>query len=167
MYLITVRLRYFPPEYAQTWLQHFHDHFFYEAEHRMTIFHGISSRSIRNRYLKDLYNQWRGVLGAYDEGLIKGDAVLATAVWRNIFKAKDDVDWRNVGLVVSFMRRALRALDRAHDRAIVGAMLKFGNPMSEMALVQKPSGGMKEPFGREDEEDLKRYLEGKMAESAK
>ncbi len=133
----------------------------------MTIFHGISSRSMRNRYLKDLYNQWRGVLGAYDEGLIKGDAVLATAVWRNVFKAKDDVDWRNVALVVGFMRRALRALERAPDKAITGAMLKFGNPMSEMALVQKPSGGMKEGFDKEDDEDLGHFLEGVKKESEK
>ena len=123
----------------------------------MTIFHKITSRTLRNKYLKDLYNQWRGVQGAYDEGLVKGDAVLATAVWRNIFKASDDVDWKNVALVVGFMRRGVRALDKAHDRAIVGSMVRFGGPMSELPLVMKPSRGLHEPFGEEDETAAAKY----------
>lgn len=124
----------------------------------MTIFHDISSRGVRNRYLKELYNQWRGVQGAYDEGLIRGDAVLAAAVWRNIFKADDNVDWRHVALVVSFMRRSLAGLDRAKDQTIVGAMVKFGSPMSETAVVDEPSKLMDEPFGPRDEEDLQKLL---------
>jgi len=163
MYLLTVRIRYFPPDYAPLWLQHLHDHFFYEAEHRMTIFHGLSSRTIRNKYLKELYNQWRGVQGAYDEGLVKGDAVLGAAVWRNVFKGNEDVDWRRVALVVGFMRRGLRGLDRAHDRTVVGGLIKFGSPMSEMAVVEKHSKGIKEPFGTVDEDLLKKFIEqGKM-----
>jgi len=156
MYLLTVRLRYFPEEFAGIWMQHLHDHFFYEAEHRMNIFHDISSRSIRNKYLKELYNQWRGVQGAYDEGLIRGDAVLAAAVWRNIFKADDNVDWRHVALVVSFMRRSLAGLDKAKDQTIVGAAIKFGSPMSEAAIVDATSELMEEPFGSEDEEDFQK-----------
>lgn len=158
MYLLTVRLRYFPEEFAGIWMQHLHDHFFYEAEHRMSIFHDITSRSIRNRYLKELYNQWRGVTGAYDEGLIRGDAVLAAAVWRNIFKADDNVDWRQVAMVVSFMRRSLAGLDKAKDQTIVGAAIKFGSPGSEAAVVDGASKLMDEPFGAEDEEDYQKLL---------
>lgn len=159
MYMLTVRLRYFPPEYAPIWLQHLHDHFFYEAEHRMTIFHGLSSRTIRNKYLKDLYNQWLGVQGAYDEGLVRGDAVLAAAVWRNVFKADENVDWRDVALVVGFMRRGLRGLDRAKDQTIVGAMVRFGSPMSEMAVVEEPSAGLSEAFGAEDDDEMAKFVE--------
>lgn len=158
MYLLTVRLRYFPEEFAGIWMQHLHDHFFYEAEHRMTIFHEISSRSIRNRYLKELYNQWRGVQGAYDEGLIRGDAVLAAAVWRNVFKADDNVDWRNVALVVSYMRRGLAGLDKAKDQRIVGATIKFGSPMGEATIVDESDMAMEEPLQQEDEEALQKLL---------
>ena len=160
MYLLIVRMRYFPPKYAPLWMQNMTDHFFYEAEHRMTIFHGIRSSSLRNKNLKELYNQWRGVMGAYDEGLLKGDAVLGTAVWRNVFGARDDADWRHIALVVGFMRRGLRALDRAHDRTIVGGLVKFGNPMSEMVLALRPSEMMKRPFSPEDEQDMRKVLEG-------
>ena len=60
----------------------------------MDVVHDMGSSSIRQRYLKDLFVQWRGVILAYDEGLVKGDAVLAAAVWRNLFKAREDVDVR-------------------------------------------------------------------------
>lgn len=153
-----VRFRYFPDQHAQMWMQQLIDHFFFEAEHRMNIFHGISSRAIRNNYLKDVHNQWRGVQGAYDEGLIKGDAVLATAMWRNIFKGTDDVDWRKVALIVSFTRRALRALDGASDKSISAALVRFGNPMNEAVLVGKPSKGMGKPFSKEDEAALEEVL---------
>lgn len=158
MYMLTVRLRYFPPSYANIWMQHLTDHFFYEAEHRMTIFHQISSRMIRNRYLKDLYDQWRGITGAYDEGLIRGDAVMAAAVWRNVFKAKDDVDWTKVALVVSFMRRGIRGLDRADDKRIVGGLIKFGSPMTELGSVEESSPEMDKPFGKEEEEALEKFM---------
>lgn len=165
MYLLTVRLRYFPQQYSTLWLQHFHDHFFYEAEHRMTIFHGISARGVRNKYLKDLYDQWRGVTAAYDEGLIRGDAVMAAAVWRNVFKAREDVDWSKVALVVSFMRRGLRALDKAQDRQIVGGLIRFASPGNESQMVEVESEWMKKPFEKEDEEALEKYL--KEAEGVK
>lgn len=85
----------------------------------------MSARGVRNRYLKDLFLQWRGVLAAYDEGLVKGDAVLAGAVWRNLWKAADEgVDWRRVAMVVAFVRRAVAELggvaDAGLQRAVVG-----------------------------------------------
>lgn len=152
-------MRYFSDKNAKLWLQLLTDQFFYEAEHRMTTFHAMSSSAIRSKNLKDLYNQWRGVQGAYDEGLIRGDAVLGTAVWRNVFKAKDDADWRHVALVVGFMRRGLRALDRAHDSTLVAGLIRFGSPMSEMSITLRPSDGMKRPFTAEDEQDIRKVLE--------
>lgn len=148
----------FPPESAGLWLQQLHDAFFYEAEHRMTIFHQLSSRGVRNKYLKDLYNQWRGVQAAYDEGLIKGDAILATAIWRNIFAAKDDVDWEDVAMVVSFMRRGLRGLEKADDGQIAASMVRFGSPLSERAIVAQPSRGLARGFSEQEIEEADRLL---------
>ena len=160
MYLLTVRFRYFSEENSRKWQQHLHDHFFWEAEHRMNIFHGMSQRSLRHRNLKELYNQWRGVIGAYDEGLIRGDAVLATAIWRNIFKADEQADWRDVALITSFMRRGLKALDGAPDKTLLSASVRFGSPTSETALILKPSNGLNKAFDKGDEEDLKTLMDG-------
>jgi cytochrome b pre-mRNA-processing protein 3 len=136
MYLISVRLRCFPRDESPTWQQHLLDHFFYDAENRMVIYHNMHSRGIRQRYLKDLFVQWRGLLAAYDEGLAKGDAILAAALWRNVFKADENVDVKNLALVVSYMRRALRGLDSVSDDSLVAGLISFGSPAAELGAVE-------------------------------
>ena len=141
MYLLSARLRCFPAHSAQTWQQHLLDHFFYDAENRMTINHNMHARGTRNKYLKDMFIQWRGLLAAYDEGLAKGDAVLAAAVWRNVFKANEDVDIKILAQIVSYMRRVLRALDAVSDDKVMQAGLQFMNPKEESKVV-----GLKSPM---------------------
>lgn len=126
MYLLTARLRALPShESVQTYSRHLIDHFSHNAEQRMDILHGLTSRSIRNKFLKDLFIQWRGVLAAYDEGLVKGDAVLGAAVWRNLWKASyagpdgKDMDWTKVARVVAYMRRVLSELSQVTEGDLI------------------------------------------------
>ncbi|KAK2802497.1 hypothetical protein FQN50_007303 [Emmonsiellopsis sp. PD_5] len=123
MYLITVRLRTLPTQESfRTYSRHLLDNFSHNAEHRMTVLHGISMRGVRNRYLKDLFVQWRGVLAAYDQGLVEGDAVLGAAVWRNVWKAEGEVEWEEVALVVGYMRRVMGELGRIDEFDLVTAV---------------------------------------------
>lgn len=126
MYLLTVRLRALPShESVQTYSRHLIDHFSHNAEQRMDVLHGITSRAIRNKFLKDLFIQWRGVIAAYDEGLVKGDAVLGAAVWRNLWKATytgpdgKDMDWTKVACVVAYMRRVLSELSQVSEGDLI------------------------------------------------
>ncbi|KAL3456329.1 putative ubiquinol-cytochrome C chaperone [Aspergillus heterothallicus] len=126
MYLLTVRLRALPSrESFQTYSRHLIDHFSHNAEYRMDVVHGLTSRSIRNKFLKDLFIQWRGVLAAYDEGLVKGDAVLGAAVWRNLWKASytspdgKDIDWEHVARVVAYMRRVTSELSKLEEGDLI------------------------------------------------
>lgn len=140
MYLLTVRIRSFPPAYAPTWHQHLLDHFFYAAEDRMVRLHGMSARSVRNKYLKDLFLQWRGLIAGYDEGLARRqDAVLATAVWRNIFRADEEVDLRGLGTVVSYMRGVLGGLEAMEDEDLTGGGVEFGDPGGQKGEVMRKS----------------------------
>lgn len=130
MYLLTVRLRALPSrEGVLTHSRHLIDHFSHNAEHRMVVLHKLSSRSIRNKYLKDLFLQWRGILAAYDEGLVKGDAFLGAAVWRNLWKAspigpdgKEELDWTQVAYVVAYMRRVLSELSRVEATGLISVL---------------------------------------------
>ncbi|KAJ5286928.1 hypothetical protein N7478_002614 [Penicillium angulare] len=129
MYLLTVRLRALPTrDSVQTYSRHLIDHFSHNAEHRMDVLHDLGSRSIRNKYLKDLFIQWRGIIAAYDEGLVKGDAVLGAAVWRNLWKANstgpdgNDIDWTKVAWVVAYMRRVLSELSKMQEGDMVFAL---------------------------------------------
>ncbi len=95
----------------------------------------MHARGTRNKYLKDLFIQWRGLLAAYDEGLVKGDAVLAAAIWRNLFKANEDVDIRGLAQIVSYTKRALKGLDSMPDEKVMQAGLQFGTPKDEASIV--------------------------------
>jgi cytochrome b pre-mRNA-processing protein 3 len=127
MWLLTVRFRCFPNEYVKQWDQHLLDHFFFAAEDRMATWHRMSSRSVRNRYLKDLWTQWRGVILSYDEGLVKGDAVLAAAVWRNLYNANDNVDLADLATITGYMLQELRTLGDVHDEMVTNGKIKFGH----------------------------------------
>ncbi|TVY46971.1 Protein CBP3, mitochondrial [Lachnellula occidentalis] len=146
VYLLTVRFRCFDPSVSRIWQQHILDHFFFDAENKMVLNHGMNASGTRNKYLKDLFIQWRGVLAAYDEGIAKDDAVLASAIWRNVFKASENVDIKRLAQIVSYMRRALAKLDAVDDETVMQVMMAFGSPESEGALVALRSKMMDTPF---------------------
>jgi len=114
----------------------------------------MHARGTRNKYLKDLFIQWRGVLAAYDEGLAKGDAVLAAAVWRNLFKANEEVDIKALAQIVSYMRRLLKGLDYLPDIKIMEGEVGFGSPKSEASVVGLKSAMMDLPFEKAPGKDL-------------
>ncbi|ROW12185.1 hypothetical protein VMCG_00559 [Cytospora schulzeri] len=141
MYLVVVRLRCLEKEAWQAWQTQLVNHFFNHAEEMMEINHGMSSRMLRQRHLGNLFQTWRGVILAYDEGLVKGDAVMASAVWRNIYKAEEDVDMRHVAAIVSWMRLTLKNLDLMLDPALLyhgGGIFKH-QPTAELKLVDEPA----------------------------
>jgi cytochrome b pre-mRNA-processing protein 3 len=140
MYMLQVRFRMFPATHAPIWVQHLTNHAFYAAEDRLAVFHKFSSNSLRQKYLKDMFANWRAVLLSYDEGIVKGDAVLAAAVWRNLFGAREDVDFQKLAQVVGYMRKEIRRLDVASDEEVASGHWKFaGDPGAEAEAVRKPS----------------------------
>ena len=105
----------------------------------MITMHRINARMTRSKYLKDLFNQWRGLTFAYDEGLVKGDAVLASAVWRNVCKGDDSIDLRRLAEIVSYMRSVLAAFDAMEDGVIASGDIVFEDPSTEESLVKSRS----------------------------
>lgn len=151
MYALTVRLRAFPAEHARIWHQNLLDHFFYAAEDRMSAWHGMAARSVRNKYLKDIYAQWRGVLFSYDAGLARGDAELAGAVWRNVFKADVGASVGDVALVTAYLRQQLHRLGELSDEALGAGEVRFGDPARVREVLGMRSTGMSQPFAAADE----------------
>lgn len=119
----------------------------------MDVLHDMGTRTVRNPYLKDLYIQWRGIIAAYDEGLVKGDAVLGAAVWRNLWKASTtghdgkDVDWTKVAWVVAYMRRVTAQLAKM-DEADIAIALSEGSEEEQRKIfgyspIDRKSASMK------------------------
>ena len=101
----------------------------------MVLNHRMNARGTRNKYLKDIFIQWRGCIAAYDEGIIRGDTFLAAAIWRNVFKADGDIDFGKLALTVSYMRRFLSTLDKLSDADIIAADVELTHPREEYTLV--------------------------------
>jgi cytochrome b pre-mRNA-processing protein 3 len=56
--------------------------------------YGIAKKNLPTKgYMRDMFHQYRGAVAALDEGIMGSDAVLAAAVWRNLFGA----GWGTVG----------------------------------------------------------------------
>ncbi|KAH8673567.1 ubiquinol-cytochrome C chaperone-domain-containing protein [Xylariales sp. PMI_506] len=140
LYLVFARMRDLPLQGSRAWQRQLIDHYFFDAEARMDLTHGITSRAMRHRYLKDLFVQWRGLIVAYDEGVARGDAALAAAVWRNVYKAREDVDPRHLAAIVSWMRMCLKTLDEMPDEGLFfQAATIFSWPIkNELMLVDRP-----------------------------
>lgn len=145
MYMLQVRFRMLPSTHASTWIQHLTNHAFYAAEDRLVVWHKFNANSLRQKYMKDMFSQWRAVLLAYDEGLVKGDAVLAAALWRNLLGGREDVDLQKLAQVVSYMKKEIRRLDEASDDVVVNGGWKFhGDPGLEAEIVARPSKSVQE-----------------------
>ncbi|RDA90075.1 hypothetical protein CP533_2905 [Ophiocordyceps camponoti-saundersi (nom. inval.)] len=125
LYLVNARVRCFDHETHRNWQQQLVDQFFFECEKKMHLDHNLTSSTLRQRYLKDVFVQWRGLILAYDEGLIKGDAILASAVWRNLFKGSPDVDPRALMAVVGWMRSSLVALEALSDQSFTSQVTEI------------------------------------------
>lgn len=79
------------------------------------------------------------MIAGFDEGLCKGDAVLAAAIWRNVFDAKKDVDVELLAVITSYVRRVLSGLDRVSDETVYTGRIQFGRPLDEEPHVRKES----------------------------
>ena len=75
---------------------------------------------------------------------MKGDAVLAAAVWRNVCKGDEDVDFVRMAEIVSYMRSVLYGFDGMEDDVIAKGDVAFGDPGSEEAWVRVRSRMMDE-----------------------
>ncbi|KAI1613875.1 ubiquinol-cytochrome C chaperone-domain-containing protein [Exophiala viscosa] len=159
MYVLVVRLRALEAAEFNEYHRYMIEHFSNAAEDRMVLLHNLAAKGVRNKYLKDLFLQWRGVLAANDEAMVKGDAVLAGAIWRNLFQGKEDVDWEKVALVVAYLRRAITKVGTLELNTIIthidgpqGIWAQSQKRIQE--LVDRPNKNLNEPFTDSAQSDV-------------
>jgi cytochrome b pre-mRNA-processing protein 3 len=132
MYLIVARIRCLDRDAARSTQAQFVDNFFFDCERVMHVNHGMTSSALRQRYLKDIFMQWRGLIAAYDEGIAKAD----------------DLDFRHLAAVVAWMRATLRDLETCPIEDVLSRpqTLFRRDPRTMLALVDEPSRGLKELY---------------------
>ena len=89
---------------------------------------GIKSNRTIEGYLKDYHTQLLGCVLSYDEGLMTDDITLASALWRNVFNANENVDMRHVEALLVYVRSQLYVLNKMTDRAFGFGKFKFVPP---------------------------------------
>ncbi|PWN88607.1 hypothetical protein FA10DRAFT_268784 [Acaromyces ingoldii] len=123
IHLLLVRFRMLvPAKKANSYSQELINHFFIDAESRMRLRFGVQTSRLVKGYMRDMHTQQRGaVLGLDDalarsyvaeterQGTADADAVLATAIWRNIWGAGG---W---GSGVAGVKRKLKGVDRPDE----------------------------------------------------
>jgi cytochrome b pre-mRNA-processing protein 3 len=78
-----------------------------------------------SKIVKDLVSGYQGQILAYDEGLFYGDAILAAAIWRNLYHANNTVKASELAIVVDYVRRNLKAVQDMALDDVLESKFKF------------------------------------------
>ena len=66
--------------------------------------------------------------------------MLAAAIWRNVFDAREDTDLAMLTAVTAYVRRIISGLDRLPDETVMEAGVVFGDPRREVKWGLEGSG---------------------------
>eukprot|EP00042_Codosiga_hollandica_P058369 m.878705 g.878705 ORF g.878705 m.878705 type:complete len:275 (-) comp59838_c0_seq5:62-886(-) len=101
----------------------------HDVQYRMKLA-GVNDSSIVKHSLRELVDSFYGLTFAYDEGIMKDDHVLATALWRNMFHhAPDKSTASDIAALVAYVRRELHSLEQQDSEAILTeGKIVFGPP---------------------------------------
>ncbi|CCC66660.1 hypothetical protein NCAS_0A01000 [Naumovozyma castellii] len=124
-WMLMVRMRAMPFKYGRNYQQKLVDRTFTDIELRLFEEMKVNSGSIVDQYLKDFNSQLRGAVFAYDEGFFTDDATLATALWRNLFSGRKNIDMVHLEAMVRYVRSQLYVLSMLSDREFAMGQFKF------------------------------------------
>lgn len=78
-----------------------------------------------NGIVQKMVASYYGQLLAYDEGIFKGDAVLAAALWRNFLDSDQDITPQKLEQVVIYVRRQLNRVENESTENILTGKFSF------------------------------------------
>lgn len=136
-WMLFVRMRAMPFKYGRNYQQKLVDSTFSDMELRLFKEMNIHSGSIADRYLKDFNSQLRGAVFSYDEGFFTDDVTLMTAVWRNLFSGRTDINMKHLELVIKYIRSQLYVLNQICDRDFALGKFNFISPFESIKTLSK------------------------------
>jgi Ubiquinol-cytochrome C chaperone len=105
------------------------DLFFEDIEMRIYYEYNIKSQRYIQKQMKELYENFRGLTIAYDEGISKSDAVLAAAFWRNLYQSSPTtVDFEKLAKIVNYFWKNMKLLDLSGQIAFQTGEFGFLSP---------------------------------------
>ena len=139
IWILKTRLRRFPTKMASHWNELITNLFFWEVEKTLDFEHQLDGTQ-RKANLDHYFKAWTGMIIALDEGLIKGDAKLAAALWRNLFDAKSEVDPIVLAMLTLYVRREVARVAQFDDDILVRGYVGFGVPVTRDEVLQGDGG---------------------------
>lgn len=127
-WILFVRMRAMPFKHGKAYQQKLVDRTFADIEKRLFDEMNVRSGRITDQYMKDFNSQLRGAVFAYDEGFFGSDAVLAAAIWRNLFGGRKNIDMVHLEAMVRYVRAQLYVLSKLSDREFALGEFKFAAP---------------------------------------
>ncbi|ORX74416.1 hypothetical protein DL89DRAFT_289980 [Linderina pennispora] len=120
VWMMLVRIRADPN--AKHYNQELVDCFFRDAEKKIRD-SGVKSGRIVNDTLKDLVSSYKGTVMSLDEGLVRSDAVLAAAIWRNLVPTDGAI--LEIDAVTKYVRTQLARLDKTTLEQLIQGEFSF------------------------------------------
>lgn len=134
-WMLFIRMRAMPFKYGKNYQQKLVDRTFADIEKRLYDEMNVHSGRITDQYLKDFNSQLRGAVFAYDEGFFTGDAALASAIWRNLFGGRKDIDMVHLEAMVRYVRAQLYVLSKLSDREFAMGEFNFVAPDESVEIL--------------------------------
>lgn len=134
-WMLFTRMRAMPSKYGRNYQQKLVDRTFSDIELRLFDEMNIHSGRIVDQYLKDFDTQLKGAVLAYDEGFYSDDSTLATAVWRNLFAGRKNIDMSHLEDVVKYIRSQLYILSKMSDREFALGKFNFVLPTETVKIL--------------------------------
>lgn len=128
VWMLFVRMRGMPRTIGKEYQQKLVDTIFSDMEKRLSKELRILSGSIIERYKKDFNLQLRGSVMSYDEGFYLDDATLASALWRNLFSGREEIDESYLEQLVHYIRVQLHVLENVSDFDFSRGRFSFIDP---------------------------------------
>ncbi|ORZ33748.1 ubiquinol-cytochrome C chaperone-domain-containing protein [Catenaria anguillulae PL171] len=101
-------------------------HMFRDMEDRLWAM-GIRRNAIVDKSLKEFLSIFYGGILSYDEALTHSDALLASALWRNLFQSHPSVDLAHVAEYVRLVRRELQLLEAVERDEVIKGRWRFAH----------------------------------------
>ena len=129
VYMLHTRLRCYKEQQARVYQQALMDTFFEDIEMRIYFEFDIKSQRFIQNLMKELHQDFTGLTIGYDEGLVKNDAVLAAAFWRNLFQhSPSTVDFEKLAKIVNYFWKNVKLLDLSGQEAFSAGEFGFLSP---------------------------------------
>lgn len=125
IWMLYVRMREMPKKYGREYQQKLVNGVFEDIDYQLREVMRVDSDRTVNNHKKQFSQQLRGSVFSYDEALVSGDTVLASALWRNLYAQSDLVDMTALEHLVRYVRANLYVLSNMSDSDFGKGLFKF------------------------------------------